>query len=56
MRRNRSKTPLQQDWEKTTSETSIRAYMPKKTSKIKVDISKKVNNNAKWKNTVVYND
>ena len=30
--------------------------MPKKTLKIKVDIVKKVNNDAKQKNTVVYDD
>jgi len=34
----------------------MRAEMLKKTSKIKIDISKKVNNNAKWKNTVVCDD
>jgi len=56
MRKNRSKTQLQQNWEKTIGETSIRAEMPKKTSKVKVDIPKKVNNDAKWKNAVVYND
>ena len=56
IRRNRSKTPSQQNWEKITGKISIRSEIPKKTSKIKVDIPKNVNDDTKWKNAVVYDD
>ena len=56
IRRNRSKTPSQQNWKKIIDKASMRVEMPKKTSKIKVDIPMKVNDDAKWKNAVVYDN
>ena len=47
MKRNRNKTPSQENWEKTIGRTSIRAEMLKKTLKIKVVILKNVNVYAK---------